>query len=423
MREKAFTNLSDKSTGRPVQRADDITVREDHLQELWNYIREHCAFKGIADDELKEIFPSFLVVSARAGEFLIQEGLDTSSDLLLVLEGNLEVTKSDSPEKDLHMPEDKKNSGFTIAKLSHGDIVGEFSFITGETRSATIKCIKQCKLLSISRSDFDLIEHNHPRLYALMLKNIMRYMAERVKQTSANEVRSLKTELENSLLNSRSNLFFSYVIGLVCVYNLVIHFTISLSLDSSRVSLISAIIIILFASGLALMVKHSRLPLKIIGLTTKNWKPAVKESLIGTAVVIIMSIAIKWILIQTVSKYNHLPLFHFDLSGQNYLVFNFILYGLHSPIQEFIARGVLQGSLQHFFTGKNVALRAIIVSNALFSATHVHLMEGMLAILVFIPGLFWGWLYSRHENLIGVSISHLLIGWTLLFFLDLESLF
>jgi membrane protease YdiL (CAAX protease family) len=134
-------------------------------------------------------------------------------------------------------------------------------------------------------------------------------------------------------------------------------------------------------------------------------------------------ITIKWILIETVPRYSHLPLFSFDLNANKYAAFNFILYGLHSPIQEFIARGVLQGSLQHFFTGRNVVFRSIIVSNALFSATHVHIMNGWLALFVFIPGLFWGYLYSRHKNLIGVSISHILIGWVLLFFLDLESMF
>jgi len=73
--------------------------------------------------------------------------------------------------------------------------------------------------------------------------------------------------------------------------------------------------------------------------------------------------------------------------------------------------------------GRNVTVRAILVSNALFSATHVHMMSGLLGVIVFIPGLFWGWLYARQGNLIGVSISHLFVGWTALFFLNLESLF
>jgi hypothetical protein len=49
-------------------------------------------------------------------------------------------------------------------------------------------------------------------------------------------------------------------------------------------------------------------------------------------------------------------------------------------------------------------------------------MNGLLGLIVFVPGLFWGWLYARHDTLIGVSLSHLIIGWTAIFFLNLESL-
>lgn len=401
--------------------ADAGSGWDDQMVQLWGPIRGHGAFDGIPDEELKKILGYFQVVTGWPGQILIQEGQHGSSDLLLVLEGSLEVSKKDLPENDTIVPE-AEYSSFSLAKLSQGDIIGELSFITGNARSATIKSVTSSKLLSISRADFGLLEHNYPIAYARILKNMIGHIAERVKQTSTNEVKSLRMELEKSLLNSRSNLFFSYVIGLLCIYNLVIHYIISLSTDARQTSLISAIIIVLFAAGLVMMIRHSKIPLAIIGLTTKNWNRSLRESLPWTALIIGISILVKWILITNVPRYQHLHMFDLDLSN-TYLAFNFILYGLHSPIQEFIARGVLQGSLQHFYTGKNVALRAVIVSNALFSATHVHIMNGMLAILVFIPGLFWGWLYSRHQNLIGVSISHLLIGWTLLFFLDLASLF
>ena len=34
--------------------------------------------------------------------------------------------------------------------------------------------------------------------------------------------------------------------------------------------------------------------------------------------------------------------------------------------------------------------------------------------VVFVTGLFWGWLYSRQHSLVGVSVSHLLLGLTAL---------
>jgi membrane protease YdiL (CAAX protease family) len=136
--------------------------------------------------------------------------------------------------------------------------------------------------------------------------------------------------------------------------------------------------------------------------------------------VVIMSFMLfaKWMLITCVSAFNGQPLIHFQPFEQQYMAFNFVVYGLHSPIQEFITRGVLQGSLQHFLVGKHIVTRSILISNALFAATHVHLFGGVMALVVFIPGLFWGWLYSRHPTILGVSISHILIGWWGLFVLS-----
>jgi CRP/FNR family transcriptional regulator, cyclic AMP receptor protein len=290
-------------------------------------------------------------------------------------------------------------------------------------RAASIRCIQDSLLLSLSPASFARMEEDHPKAASRIMKNLMGNVGERLKKTTDNEVSALKVELQNSLVRSKANLFFSYVIGLLCVYNLAVQVLINLSLDTNRASLISAGTILVFCGVLVLMIRQSELPIYMFGLTTRGWKPALTESMTWTVVIILVLVSVKWALVSFVPKYQHLPVFGFDPVHTKYLAFNFALYGLHSPVQEFIARGVLQGSLQHFFRGKNVTWRAILISNALFSATHVHLLGGMLGLVVFVPGLFWGWLYSRHENLIGVSISHLLIGWTALFFLNMETLF
>lgn len=384
-------------------------------------IRKHPFFTGIEQEELTDILQFFKILHLKQGETIIEEGIKSTNELYLILQGNLEVIrKTNSAPQSTYEVDDPEQ--FIIARLVAGDLVGERSFIEGIKRSASIKCITQSIVLTLDPLESIQLEINHPKAFGQMMKNLAGYVAGRLEKTTSNEVRSLKTELHNSRLNSKAHLFFSYVIGLLCVYNLTISKISQLSIDANRASIISAIIIIAFGLGLVLMIRQSKIPIYVLGLSSKNLRPALKESLLWTAIIILGMILAKLALVQWVSKYQHLTLFDFNVS-QQYLGLNFILYGLHSPIQEFIARGVLQGSLQHFFSGKNVTFRAIIVSNALFSATHVHLMEGMLGIIVFIPGLFWGWLYSRNSNLIGVSISHLLIGWTGLFFLNLERLF
>ena len=39
----------------------------------------------------------------------------------------------------------------------------------------------------------------------------------------------------------------------------------------------------------------------------------------------------------------------------------------------------------------------------------------------FLPGLFWGWLYARHGTLIGVSVSHILLGLWTVFVVGIEG--
>jgi membrane protease YdiL (CAAX protease family) len=84
-------------------------------------------------------------------------------------------------------------------------------------------------------------------------------------------------------------------------------------------------------------------------------------------------------------------------------------YSVFAPVQEFIARGCFQTSFQNFLMGKYRILIAIVISNLMFSMTHLHISI-RFAFIAFIPGLFWGWQYARHKNLIGISISHIIIG-------------
>jgi len=401
---------------------NDTVQKLNPYVETWQMIRAHPVFCGIDDEELGNILPFFRLITSQADELFIQEGPGHSRDLYLILDGDLEVSKK-TDGKDVKVSEVDLDQHYILARLRAGDAIGELSFIKGDPRSASIKCITKSFLLGLDPIELSRLEKEYPSVSARIMKNMVGYVGNRLKQTSENEIKALRLELQNSILNSKANLFFSYVIGLLCVYNLFIHITTNLSTDANRASIISAAMILIFSSVLILMIRQSKLPVAIFGLTVINWKPALKESLAWTGVIVLILILTKWILIHQFPKYQDLSLFDFDLTNRKYLAFNFTLYGMHSPIQEFIARGVLQGSLQHFFTGRNVTVRAILVSNALFSATHVHMMSGLLGVIVFIPGLFWGWLYARQGNLIGVSISHLFVGWTALFFLNLESLF
>src|SRR4029078_5304491 len=83
------------------------------------------------------------------------------------------------------------------------------------------------------------------------------------------------------------------------------------------------------------------------------------------------------------------------------------------PLQELIVRGGLQSTLEAFLAEKHVTLKAIIVSNFLFSTTHLFLGI-QISLLVFVGGIYFGWIYSRCHTLIGAIIAHAILGiWTM----------
>jgi hypothetical protein len=107
----------------------------------------------------------------------------------------------------------------------------------------------------------------------------------------------------------------------------------------------------------------------------------------------------------------NVPLFYLGFSKQSIsvLILTSLAYAVFSPIQEFIARGGIQSAFQELLISKHKSLIAIVLANLMFSMTHLHIST-VIAIVVFVPGLFWGWLYHRHKTLIGVCVSHIIVG-------------
>jgi CRP-like cAMP-binding protein len=395
---------------------DTIKFSED-IQER---IAAHRIFKGFSREDIFVALAYFQFRVLPANTILGEEGSSQSKELFVVLQGDFDLVKSNKAATSVFAG--SSSTSFVIAKITAGDLIGELSFLHDVPRSATIQVVSPSALLCLTPDRLEDMRRQYPAQTSLMTLNLLGYVSERLRITTDDKVQVLTQRLEASQRTAKSNIFFSYVIGLLCLYNLAIHLISQWSTSSMMTSLVSAGIIFVFFAGCLLIIRRSKLPMSLFGLTLRNWKKSVSESMMWTVVVLFGMLLLKWSLITFIPSLHHHPLIQFQPFEAKYQTFNFIIYGLHSPIQEFIARGVMQGSLQHFFVGKNITTKAIVVSNGLFAAVHVHLFGGLLAVLVFITGLFWGWLYSRHRNLLGVSISHILIGWWGLFILSFDSL-
>ncbi len=310
----------------------------------------------------------------------------------------------------------------TQASFDNGDLLIEeeaegrnlLVVVEGQARSATIQADTQIRVLVLSWDSFESFGEANSRAAQRIMVNIARRVSDRVRSLNADTVTRLELEVRSQKERAMMGRLITYVILLLFGYNLTLQATMRLSTDPFWANVISFAIVTVFGVALVALARQAGYPWSEYGINLRRWRASLRESLWWTlAVAIVLTIG-KWILVSTVPRYAGVPVlgpFEGTLS-----VWALTIYGLLAPVQEFIARGVLQSSFERFYAGRRGPLVANIVANALFSAAHVHLSAAFAAI-VFLPGLLWGYLYSRNKTLLGVSVSHILLGWYAVFLL------
>ena len=139
-----------------------------------------------------------------------------------------------------------------------------------------------------------------------------------------------------------------------------------------------------------LTIKLLKIPLKKFGITKNNFKKSIMHNI---PIIIIGIIAIIVLNIMGISRYNS------DETIWFYLFYIFI----SCPIQEFLYRGVLG----YFDNNKYVW---VIQSSFCYSFVHIIYRDSMTLFITFIMGIIWYLLYRKDKNLIGVCLSHIVLG-------------
>ena len=127
-----------------------------------------------------------------------------------------------------------------------------------------------------------------------------------------------------------------------------------------------------------------------LGITNRN----ITNSLISNLPIIIISISII-----TLMKFLNINKFVPSETIFFYLFYIFI----SCPIQEFLYRSFYG----YFDDGK---YNIMLLSSSMYAFVHIIYKDILTVILTFIIGLIWYNLYRKDKNLLGVSISHCIIG-------------
>lgn len=393
------------------------------------FLRQNPLFQGFSDIQLQQILPIVHELQFNEGDIIIHEN-EVSDNIYLIKSGEVEIRKQDI----------KHEKAFKIAILKVGDIVGEITLLDNAPRSASVRASKPCVLYAISANELRAISKEQlpskiiaekltllaqeavsiasEPVYSIIIQNLAKSLGQRIRVTSDAVVESLGKELEHTKARAALGVVIIVTLSFLSFYVLFIKIMTSIPGVTTISTAVTVPLLACFSIGMFIIMQKGGYPLQTYGLTLENWKRHVIEACIFTIPLLPLIIFFKWILIHYAPAWSTHALFdlsthpeaHFPLSLD---IAELGLYLVFVPIQELIARGALQSSFQILLVGPHKTLWAIILSNILFSVTHLHLSI-TIGLATIIPGLFWGWLYSRQGSLVGVIISHLIVGiWAL----------
>jgi hypothetical protein len=302
------------------------------------------------------------------------------------------------------------------------------AIVDRSTRTATVKTVTPACLLVLSTRDLQELVDRDPDLMNIYF-TIVRELGLKLRQANRLTVDALEQDLRQEKMRVAMGHFIGLVIVGLTTYSFLLRTTAQLVQrmpSGSFVSLsIAAMFILLFIG----IVKTAGLPLKEFGFNLDQWRRSVKDGIIFTLPILGILLLAKWVLILTVPLFANEPLFNFTAAVKSTAPGNkafsvatvAALYAVSVLIQEILCRGGLQSPMHKFFAGPNSSRNAILFSNLIFTVSHLH-MSIMFALMAFLPGLFWGWLYSRTRSLLSPFISHSLIGFWALFVLGIQQI-
>ena len=359
--------------------------------------RDNDFLRGMPEHVIDRLAPFLRLEEYAAGEVILREG-EASDRVCMLAVGQAAVYKG--------------ADGARLGSVGAGAHFGEMGVFSGALRSATVTAETQVRLWSLPLEALKRFEtETGVDLLTLTLKGQVGVLGERLTRTNELAAEWLRERMEEYRLRVAFGALFTNVMVMLFLYISALGLLRQFSASGGSSTLTTSALLVLMAVGSAWIMKTSGLPPSSFGLTLQAWPRVIIESLIVSAMFCAVMTIAKLALLHWEPHYAHLSLFKPWISpdGIAATVLAYSLYTILSPLQEFVARGMLQGSLQRMLTGRHAGWRAIVVANAIFSISHQHLGLAY-ALVVFTPGLFWGWLYRRQGSLLGVSVSHVLIG-------------
>lgn len=181
--------------------------------------------------------------------------------------------------------------------------------------------------------------------------------------------------------------------------------------------LVGLLALVLTAVGI---MRWTRLPPDRLGLTSRISRHHLTEAVVWSiGFCAVMTLAKLFVLRALLGiSADERPLFEFwvldngeVVTSAGLMAIGIAFYAITTPIQEIGSRSAIQAPLQSFLNGvvRAPEWTANLVATLMFAVLHAHL-DPIVALMVTVPSLLWGWLFTRSGTILSPTISHLIIG-------------
>jgi len=393
-------------------------VEELDVASLVSGLQRSTLFQELAAEDLARIAPLLTEQRVPAGTVIVCEG-EPTTELFIVLDGLVEVTKRAPGAVHDHR----------LTTLGPGATIGELALADRAPRSASVRALADTTLAVLHLDELAHATARDDGVQARLLGNLTGYLGRRLRDVSEVTVVALERELELAQTRVAMGNFITYVIFIMIAYGFVLRLIDDLASVAADTTLVTIPIILGFAVPLYVMMRRSGQPIATYGLTWEGAGRAALDAVVWTLPLLAACVLLKAVLVQTLPNLAGAPIFRLGgfldpkaAPGEAWFTFSLSLAYLGLiPVQEFIARGALQGPLQRFLVGPHATALAIVIANGMFTASHLYLST-TFALIAMLPGFLWGWLYARHGTLVAPVVSHALVGWWGLFVLGFDRI-
>lgn len=342
--------------------------------------------REVASDGLAVLAGAAVLQDFAPGEMLLRQGAH-GDDAWVIHAGRVEVFR--------------EGEAGALAVLEAGDVLGELSLTHGGARAASARALEPVRAWRIERRGFEQALLASPALTSLLGDKVYAQLAR-----SFGRLQVQHRALQDAQANQRSLafLFVAMMIVLSCyalgdgwlLTGLQVPAESPVRFWYSRIWEVSALVVCLT------LARRTGMTFADMGVQWKGIGRSLAESAVITGCIMAW---MYWARSRAVAAgAAPLSIVHFERLGWTNAT-----YLLVAPMQEWLSRGMFQTGVERLLPFKGAGIAAVTVISLVFAMFHLHISVA-LSQAALATSILWGWMFLRHRNLAGISLSHFLLG-------------